>query len=184
MGLESVVEGILATGKSEAQEVVESARREKEEMMRSLRDEGAKLLAEREASARGDAERKRVQGLARAELESKREVLIAQKAVLDRVREAALARLGEGSDPTLVRRLLDANESEWRDGTVVCNRRDEPVVRSIVGSNFGGAIECVGGVVIESRDGTRKVDLRFETLLKDVWDDSVRGVAEVLWPRT
>jgi V/A-type H+-transporting ATPase subunit E len=51
-----------------------------------------------------------------------------------------------------------------------------------VGKNFGGTIECVGGVVIESADGSRRIDLRFETILADIWRDSIKEVAEVLWP--
>lgn len=183
MGLEKVVDSILAAGKAEAAETVQAARREREETLRSLHEEGAKLRAEKEAAAKRDAERKRVQEMARAELESKRIVLAAQKAVLDLVRDAALARLAEQSDEAIVRKLLAANEAEWRDGQVFCRTRDEPHVRKIVGENFGGTIDCAGGVVIESRDGTRKVDLTFETLLNDVWDRTVREVAEVLWPK-
>src|SRR2546425_874884 len=60
--------------------------------------------------------------------------------------------------------------------------RDEAVVRKIVGDSFAGTVECAGGVVIESADETRRVDLRYETLLRDVWDDAVKEVAETLWP--
>ncbi len=56
-------------------------------------------------------------------------------------------------------------------------------MRSAVEPRFGGTIECSGGIVVESDDGMRRVDLRFETLLQDIWEDSVREIAEILWPR-
>jgi len=35
--------------------------------------------------------------------------------------------------------------------------------------------------VIESDDGTRRIDLRYESLLQDIWEDSVKGLADLLW---
>jgi len=183
MGLESVIEEILFRGCAEAEGIRKSAQAERERILQEARAEGAKLLAEHEQEARRVAERTRVQDLARAELESRMVVLSAQKEVLDQVHATVLERLasGEESGP-LLRRLLDANAADWRAGKVFCSARDAQTVRSIVGPRLGGTIDCVGGVVIESADGTTKTDLRFETLLGDVWRDSIREVAGVLWP--
>jgi V/A-type H+-transporting ATPase subunit E len=63
------------------------------------------------------------------------------------------------------------------------NARDANEVRAIVGGNFGGTIDCLGGVVIESADGTTRLDLTFDSLLHDLWDDVVKEVATTLWPR-
>ena len=94
-----------------------------------------------------------------------------------------LGKLGALSESSaLLRSLLEANRTEWQAGRVFCNAKDAEVVRSIVGSNFGGTIDCIGGVVIESNDGTRKTDLLFETILSDVWRDSIKEVADALWP--
>lgn len=184
MSLESAVQAILEKGKAEASQVLEDARAERERMLADVRAEATKSLADVESQARAEAERKRVQGLARAELEARKIVLAAQKEALDRVYEGTLARLGrlpENAD--FVRALLQANESEWRSGGMVyCNARDEAVVRKIVGSSFAGTIDCAGGVVIESADGARRIDLRYESILRDVWDDAVKEVAQTLWP--
>ena len=184
MTLENAVEAILEQGKAEANRVLEEARNERQRMLSEVRAEAEKALAETARAARVEAERKRVQELARAELESRKIVLAAQKEALDKVYEGALERLGRLSDNAeILRTLLKANESEWRSGgKVYCSPRDEAVVRKIVGGSFAGTIECAGGVVIESADGNRRVDLRYETLLRDVWDDAVREVAEALWP--
>ena len=183
MGLEQVVDEILAGGRAEAEEIRQAALAEREKILESARSEGAKLREHREREAKEAAERLRIQALARAELESKKIVLSAQKELLDVVYAKVLDRLGRlaGSGDWL-RKLLQANAAEWRSGKVYCNARDADTVRSIVGTNFGGTIDCVGGVLIESTDGTHRTDLRFETLLADVWRDSIREVAEVLWP--
>lgn len=183
MGLEQVVDEILARGRAEAEEIRSRGRAERERMLQDGRADGARLHSQREQEAREAVERRRVQDLARAELESKKTVLAAQKEVLDAVYAMVLGRLESLADrASIVRALLAANESDWREGTVYASTRDEPAVKEAVGSHFAGPIDCVGGVIIESSDGTRRTDLRFETLLADVWRDSIREVAEVLWP--
>ncbi len=184
MGLETVIEDVLARGRSEAEEIRHATLAERERILRDARAEGAKLLETREQEAKQAAERARVQALARAELESKKIVLSAQKELLDQVYAGVLEKLSRLAEAgTLLRSLLQAHAEEWRNGKVYCNARDAETVRSIVGANFGGTIDCVGGVVIDSADGSHRTDLRFETLLADIWRDSIRDVAEVLWPR-
>lgn len=183
MGLETVIEDVLSRGRSEAEEIRRATMAERERILQDARAEGAKLLAQREQEGKQAAERARVQSLARAELESKKIVLSAQKELLDQVYAAVLEKLGRlAENEGLIRSLLQAHETEWRNGKVYCNARDADAVRSIVGKSFGGTIDGVGGVVIDSADGSRRIDLRFETILADLWRDSIKEVAEVLWP--
>ncbi|SRR6266511_5208023 len=183
MPLDTVVESIREAGKAEAERILAEARAERERMLSEVRAEAEKEKTDADARARQDAERRRVQALARAELEARKIVLGAQREALDAVYGATLSRLGQlPENADFLRALLKANETEWRGGKVYCNARDEPVVRKAVGSAFAGTIECAGGVVIESADGTRRIDLRYESILRDVWDDAVKEVADTLWP--
>lgn len=183
MGLETVIEELLTEGRSEVEEVRRATLAERDRILADARAEGAKLLERREREAREAAERSRVQALARAELDSKKIVLSARKALLDEVYSKVLDELSRTSEASQwLRGLLDANAGEWRNGKVYSNARDADAVRRVVGGNFAGTIDCVGGVVIDSADGTHRTDLRFETLLADVWRDSIKEVADVLWP--
>lgn len=184
MTLETVVEAILENGKAEAQAILSEAQADRERMLVEARAEGAKETADAEGRGRSSAERRRVQALARAELEARKIVLAQQREALDRVYQGTLERLGNlPENAEFLRSLLKANEAEWRGGGKVYARADdESVVRKIVGSAFAGTIEAAGGVVIESADGTRRIDLRYESILRDVWDDAVKEVAETLWP--
>jgi len=184
MGLESVVEDVLGRGRSEVEEIRHAALAERDRILQNARAEGAKLLEIREQEARQAAGRLRVQALARAELEGKKIVLSAEKELLDEVYTKVLEKLAVLEDgAAILQSLLKANGGDWRTGQVYCNEKDANAVRAVVGTSFGGTIDCVGGIVIESGDGTHRIDLRYETLLADVWRDSIREVAEVLWPR-
>jgi len=185
VGLEGVVQEVLVAGRKEADGIVEAARKGREGLLAQARSGVDALVRQREAEAKGDAERRRVQALARAELEAKRAVLNGQKELLDEVFQSAVEALPqlEGRD-ALLRRILGKNSAEWRAGRVFSSPRDERTVREAVGSAYAGTIECAGGVVIETADGLRRLDLRFETQLRDVWDDMVREVAQTLWPKS
>jgi len=183
MGLEQVVEEILSRGRAEAEEIRKAAQAERERRLQDARTECAKLKAQREQEGREAAERQRTQDLARAELDSKKIVLAAQKELLDRVYATVLQRLASFAEhASIVRALLASSQSDWRDGRVYASPGDAETVKAVVGPRFAGTIDSVGGIVIESADGSCKTDLRFETLLADVWRDSIREVAEVLWP--
>lgn len=184
MSLETFVQVILDKGKNEADEILAQARTEAERTLSEVRAEGDKTIQDAEERARQDGERRRVQDLARAELEARKSVLAAQKDALDEVYQRALARLGTlKENARILEALLQANESEWKaGGRVYSNPKDEALVKRDVGQAYAGTVECEGGVVIENADGTRRVDLRYESILRDVWSDSVREVAEILWP--
>jgi len=182
--LDSVVQAIQAKGKAEVDAILAEAQAERERTLSEVRAESDRALAEAEVRAKEAAERKRVQDLARAELEARKLVLAAQKEDLDEVYRRALERLGNlKENPDFLRMLLKANELEWKSGgRVYSNARDEAVVKGLVGKAYAGHVDATGGLVIESADGSRRVDLRYESILRDVWNDSVREVADILWP--
>src|SRR2546422_9147473 len=97
MTLENAVEAILEQGKAEANRVLEEARNERQRMLSEVRAEAAKALTETEKAARVEADRKREQELARAELESRKLVLAAPKAALDKEYDWHRERLGPPS---------------------------------------------------------------------------------------
>ena len=184
MSLDTFVQTILGRGKEEVDAILAQARSDGERILADIRTEGEKTLRDSEARAHGDAERKRVQELARADLEGRKIVLAAQKEALDEVYRRALSRLGTLKENTrILQALLKANESEWKaGGRVYSSERDAAFVKGLVGKAYAGAVDCQGGLVIENADGTRRVDLRYESVLRDVWNDSVREIAEILWP--
>src|SRR3972149_5539187 len=104
MGLEQVVDEILARGRVEAEEIRSRGRAERERMLQDGRADGARLHNQREQEAREAAERRRVQDLARAELESKKTVLAAQQGALDAVYAMVLKRLEVLADRASIHR--------------------------------------------------------------------------------
>lgn len=184
MTLEPIIQRILDRGRAESEAVINAAKAEADSTLGRMREGGQENLSRKLNEAREAADKLRTQEIARAELEARKIFLASQRDVLEAVRVEALARLSSPKiKEEILRTLLDRSEADWKAGKVYSNTNDRELVRRIVGSRFGGTIDCAGGVIIESDDGASRIDLRFETLLQDIWEDSVKEIAEMLWPR-
>jgi V/A-type H+-transporting ATPase subunit E len=182
MSLDEVIKNVLKTGKAEAQMTVKEGQQEKNKQVKSAREEGQKLILEKTKESEDIIRRMNTQEMARAELDSKKTVLGSQKEVLDSVYERALSRLKDlPKNETLLRSLVAQNQEEIRTGRVYSNEKDATIVRAMVGTSYAGTIDCIGGFVIESQDGQRRIDLRYETRLKEIWDDSIKDISDLLW---
>lgn len=184
MALDKVIQVILDDGKKEAERILAEGRTERGKIIGEAKIEGEKIKNDRSEEAEIYVTRMRTQETARAEIESKKVVLKAQKESLDDVYNLALKRLSEKWSGKLIETILRQKSSEVKDGLVYSNEKDKATVERIVGTyggSFGGVIECAGGVIIENRDKTVRTDYRLETVLKDVWDESVIEVTSLLW---
>ena len=182
MGLESVVKGILDAGRRESEEIVSGGKKEASGLIAEAKKKGTEEMKRRVEEAEVLGEKRRVQDLARADLEVKRISLEAQKEILDLIYSKALERLRVlPSNDAVLRRLLSSEMTDVRTGKVYSNERDRMTVQSVVGESYAGTRPVLGGIVIESMDGKTTVNLTYETLMQSAWQDSVREVAEVLW---
>jgi len=184
MALDNVIKAILDDGRKEAERIAAEGRKEVGNIIREAMKESEKLLKEKSDEAKKVAKRMKTQETARAEIESKKLVLKAQKEFLDEVYKTALKRLSEKWSIKLIESTLRQKSSEVKNGFIYSNERDRSTVESLVstyGGQFGGVIDCLGGLVIESGDRSVRTDYRLETILKDVWDESVIEVTSILW---
>lgn len=182
MSLERVVDEILERGRQEAQAIEESARREREELLAEAEKEGEALVAERARQAQAEAERERTRETARAELEARKIVLRAQKELLDEVLEAAKERLRSRKDhEALLQALTEAYRGDVEGSLLRSNARDASSLRRLSGAEVRNDLDCLGGFVIESGGGSLRIDLTYESFLEEVWEDSVRELADTLW---
>jgi V/A-type H+-transporting ATPase subunit E len=182
MSLDKVIESILNTGKKEAQQIIKQGQKERDEQVKGAQAEGQKLLDSKVEESKKHVETMHTQEIARSELESKKIILGSQKELLDSVYEAALQRLGNlPQNEAILRSLVTQNRGDISSGKVFCNEKDAAFVKGLVGGNFAGTTDCIGGLIIESQDGQMRIDLRYETALGEIWDDSIKDISDLLW---
>ncbi|MGZ4902445.1 MAG: V-type ATP synthase subunit E family protein [Halobacteriota archaeon] len=181
MGLEVVVNDVLAKGESEAQQIKREGQEGADSIIAQAERDAQALLVEMRDQMIDQIERRKRREEASAHLEVKRLILNAKKQLLDELYvEAikALARLPESEREEIIQNLLKSPEGFTR---VYSNAQDEPLVRRNSTLQYGGTISCTGGVLLENEDGTIIRDLTFDAMLDDVREGSIKKVAEILF---
>ena len=131
----------------------------------SLEQEYDKILAE----GKKEAEKLEKQIVGNADLDSRNKQLLLVEESIEKVFEKAIAKLQNADRGSEYSKLISTLLQESIDaiGTseiiIQTNSKDKPVVQSLL-SKFSGAtlssdlIDCLGGVRVQSKDGTMKFD--------------------------
>ncbi len=181
MGLEVVVQDVLAKGESEAQETKREGQNAADAIIARAENDAQAFLAEMRDQTIDQIERKKKREAASAHLDVKRVILNTKKQLLDELYVdaiKALAQLPESEREEIIKNLLKSPEGFVR---VYSNAQDEPLVRKNTALQYGGTISCTGGVLLENEDGTVVRDLTFDAMLDDVREGSIKKIAAILF---
>lgn len=191
MSLETVVEDIREQARARAAEIRRDAEADAEEIRKEARQEAEQIREERLAEAEREIEQEREQRLSSAKLETKQARLEARRDVIQSVREdveAAIAALEGEERAELTRALLDAATEEFDDDDTVKvygREDDRELLESLVsgddGYEYAGAVDCLGGVVVESDSSRVRVKNTFDSVLDEVWEGNLREMSARLF---
>ncbi|MCK8518301.1 V-type ATP synthase subunit E family protein [Methanoculleus sp. 7T] len=191
MGLEAVVNEIREKGRKEVEAIRAGTRADVEEILRDAQARAAEI----KMSAKEEADRTVThvvnQEVSAANLVVKRQVLNAQKTLLDQVYSTSLAAVGdlpaEFHEKALTD-LLKRAAKEIKKGVVHANERDLPVVEEIVsrlktlsGYTVGAPVDIPGGIIVESTDGELQLDYSYSTFLDEVWESGLKDASDILF---
>ena len=179
MSLETLVAEISARGRAEL-ESIEASRAA--EAARIVADRDAQIAAIRAESDRlGEAEaaRERAQRIAAAKLRARKLLYEAREARLERALEetrALLEKYTESDDyPATLQRMYDAATRELGKSVRVRGRAaDASRLAKVAGKSADPTpLPILGGLVAETPDGARRLNLSFDELLR-LHEDRVR----------
>lgn len=181
MGLDQVIEEVLAEGQEEADAIVEQAEEEADEILEEAREK-AKAHKEQtleDARDQAQAEKRRIRSS--AELKAKKKRLDAESDVLATIRsrvETRLKKLPDEDRTKLLRTLVDeSGADDFGDGAKAWARPGDRETLEAMGFSYAGEADCIGGAVIESPDGQIREDLRFDAILDEIWREQMHEVA-------
>ncbi len=183
-GLEVVVHEIIEQGRQQAAAIEKEGLTEAKAILAEAKEKAEKSLAERETAATRDAERLRVQEIARAEFEAKKKVLTAQRGLLARLKDeanAALAGLPDDKRRAYLEKLVARAKREIPSGTIHCRAEDESIVSGLADYAVKADLTGIGGVIVDDDSGSISLDLRFESLLEEAWPAVLRSETKELF---
>jgi V/A-type H+-transporting ATPase subunit E len=182
MGLEAIVEEIKARGKAEADRIERETVEEVTRNTSEARSQAARIKAAGQEAAKKEIERIRMQEMSGAALEVKRAMLNARKELLDEVNDKAkeiVSKLPSDKNQKLLKSIIDKNQVS--NSRIYSAEKDKDVVKSLTKLNHAGNIDCIGGVIIENETGTEYLDFRYEIILKNVIERSLKQVSDILF---
>jgi V/A-type H+-transporting ATPase subunit E len=185
MGLEKLVEDILLKGDERAQEIIRQGETERDEQVRAADEQIGQAREKAEKRTEAQIAQMEQHELSSAELESRKTLLAAQREVMEDLKERSLAELAnypEDRRLKLYNSLFAKAKGILGECIVHSNKADGALLRPPAGIVKGSEIDCAGGLVFESKDGSVRLDYRFETLLEEVWNKKMNEIySQLFW---
>jgi V/A-type H+-transporting ATPase subunit E len=184
MGLDEVVADIEAAAAADAAAILKEAAQERDKLLAEAREKARSLTEERLAEAQRQLDRTRVREIAGAELEVKRARLSMERDLLAAAAEGAarkVSALPRDQDEALLLAILrKAASPGFR---IFGAPKNEAFLRTRLEYSFAGDIDCLGGVLLESPDGSVRMDFTYEAILRDVVERTTKDIYDLLFRR-
>jgi V/A-type H+-transporting ATPase subunit E len=181
MALDAVVESILATSKDKVAQVSSETDQEVARILNEARERAAEIKSRKQTEVGHAIEAIERREISSANLEVKREELNVHKDLLEKARVKLIEKVGnlpKKDNEAMLKKLLEPYD--LKDMKVYSNKKDEAFVSSLA-PNFGGNLDVLGGVVVESKDGSLRYDLTYETLAREVFNSKMKEVSKLLF---
>src|SRR5659263_25564 len=182
MGLEAIVEEIKAKGKAEASKINQETSLEVSKIIADARASAAKIKAAREEAVKKEIDRIKQQELSSANLEVKKAKLNARKEILDEVYEETkemISKLPAEKNQKILKSIIEKNQSG--NSKIYSRSKDKSIVSKMTKLEFAGEIDCIGGIVMENADGSVVLDFKYDMILKNVSEQSLKQVSDILF---
>lgn len=182
MGLEAIVKEIKAKGKAEADTISKEAKKEASQIIADAQSRAEKIAEAKKKAVAAEIQRLKQQELSSANLEVKRSLLNARKEVLDIVYDKSVEGVKNfpaDKNKELLKVIIEQNEAG--NSKIYSRSEDKAVVKKLTKLKHAGEIDCIGGVVIETEDGTVYLDFKYDTILKDTSEQSLKQVSDILF---
>ncbi|MFB6077105.1 MAG: V-type ATP synthase subunit E family protein [Candidatus Nanohaloarchaea archaeon] len=180
MGLQDVKTEIIDEAEREAEQIRSEAEEQKQEILEEAEERKQEILEEAETEAEERIEALRKKELSSARMEARQMKMEARQDVLDDAFEAfrdAVHDLDSDTEAELVEDALEALADRIDIGTVTVADAFEDIASAY------GTVETddVRGVIVESADGSRRFDMRFDRMADRTIEEHRQEVAEVLF---
>ena len=187
MPLDKVLQEIQQKGEEKVRKIREETEKEVEKIIAEAKAQAEEILKKAREEAEKEAEAIRRQELSSVKLEMKRELLNVQKEILEEVSNLLKQKIRDMDEETrkkILKTLLEKNASP---GMVVYSRKeDEEIVKDLIKElnlevTYGGNIECIGGIILEDPAGDIRLNLTFDELVNQVYEQKLSEVSKLLF---
>jgi V/A-type H+-transporting ATPase subunit E len=184
MSLEKIVSKVEQDSKAAEQAILKEAARSRSELLAQAKQTRDEILSGYRQKADRTIAQMRTREEAGLEMEVKKRMLASRRKVLDSAFLGVMehfANLPAASKKKIYAALMDSASRDLPRGKVRCVKGEESLFSGFPAYEKGAPIEGAGGFILESQDGRLEIDMRFEVLLKDIWDRNLGEISARLF---
>jgi V/A-type H+/Na+-transporting ATPase subunit E len=140
------------------------------------------MLGDSLAKVEEDLQKLHQQVISSANLEVKRITLNKRKELLDNVYSQtveSIKSMPASKNEKLLKHIIDKYEASG--DKIYSSKASEETVRKLSSLTYAGNIDCIGGVVLENEDGTVRLDYTYDSILKNVYERSLKQISDILY---
>jgi len=184
MSLERIVSKVEQDSKAAEQAILSEAAQYRNSQLAEAKRKRDAILAEFAAKAEQAIAQMRSREEAGLEMEVKKMSLASRKRILDTAFRSVLEHfsgLPQARKRKVYAALLAKASEDIPRGKIRHLKGEEPLFPASQAYARGENITGAGGFIVESADGHLEMDMRFEVLLKDLWDRNLAEVSAMLF---
>ncbi len=186
MPLDVLIEEIYKKGEEQVKKIKDEAGKEAEKIIADAKEKAEEILKKAKEDAEKEAERLKKQEVSSVNLEMKRLLLNKRKEVLEMVFGLVEEKIKSMDPETRKKLLATLIKKNASPGMVVySNKDDEEIVKEIINEvgdlSYGGNIDCIGGVILESADGEVRINLTYDEMLQQLYEQKMSEVSKILF---
>jgi len=182
MGLEKVIENIQKEGKEKINSILHDAETQANQILQKKQKTIDEAAVKKKQELEKHIDLLKTQELSSGEIEVKKIRLNAEKDILTQTYQECLNALSALPHEKILSFLLKKAKQELPEAAFVySNARDESIVRSLTTVSYAGTMDALGGIILENKDKTLKLDYRYEMIAEIVWERSLKEIAKKLF---
>jgi V/A-type H+-transporting ATPase subunit E len=183
------LESMIRTAHKQGQEEIDIMHKATGKEVLAILDAATKeieaMTEEAKAWAESEAKRLGIGKVSSANLEARKLMLKSKAEVLAMVKEGVIKRMRGLSiieRERVIRKLLARARKHIPEGTVCVRQEDLDILKENMGSyRIGPIVNISGGIIVDSSDRKRRIDLSFDSILEDVWERNARELSSFLF---
>lgn len=182
MGLDIVIKDIQSGAQTEVSKIKAEADAKVSEILNEAKAAQKKMLGDSLAQAEDDLKNLHQQVISSANLEVKRVRLNKRKELLDQVYDKtveSIKSMPASKSEKLLGDLVAKHEAEGVK--IYSNKNQEAIIKKLSSLSYAGNTNCIGGIVLENEDGTVRLDFTYDSILKNVYERSLKQMSDILY---
>jgi V/A-type H+/Na+-transporting ATPase subunit E len=182
MGLDIVVKDIQEGARAEVSRIKAEGDAKASEITNEAKELQKKMLGDSLAKSEEDLQNLHQQVISSANLEVKRITLNKRKELLDKVYSQtieAIKSMPASKKEELLKHIIKKYEASG--ARIYSSKEAEEMVKKLTSLTYAGKIDSMGGVVLENEDGTVRLDFTYDSILKNVYERSLKQISDILY---